>query len=58
MCQVVFGKIYMFRDMAIVSNLEPLSNFQAQSTVFVFIQTSPYVELIVHLKLFLESQPK
>ena len=44
--------------MVIISVLEPLRGFKAQSMVSVFIQTGPYVESIVYLKLFLVSQPK
>ena len=44
--------------MVIGSDLEPLRGFQAQSMVFVFIQTGSYVESTIHLKLFLMSQSK
>ena len=41
--------------MVMVSNLEPLRGFQAQSMVSVFIKIGPYAESIVHLKFFLVS---
>ena len=43
--------------MVIVSDLEPLRGFQAQSMVSVFIQIGSYVESIVHLKLFFGVPP-
>ena len=44
--------------MVIVSDLEPFYNFQAQSTVFVFIQRNMYTKSTVYLKPFLVFQPK
>ena len=41
--------------MVIVSDLEPLRDFQAQNMVSVFIQTGPYDESTVHLINFLVS---
>jgi hypothetical protein len=52
------AKSICFWGMVIISYLEPLHGFQAQSMISVFIQTGPYVESTVHLKLFFMIQPK
>ena len=49
------AKSICFWEIIIISDMEPLRGFQAQSMVSVFIQTGPYVESHVHLKLFLVS---
>jgi hypothetical protein len=54
---VLVNSIY-FWGIVIVSNLEPLCGFQAQSIVHMFIKTGLYVKSIVHFNLFLVSQPK
>lgn len=41
--------------MVVVFDLELFHSFQAQNTVYVFIQIGAYVESIVHLEPFLVS---